>query len=87
MKYALKGTDEEWANALEEKGGADVVDGGTIQVKSTKAKNPNKRKAEKSSQDVMEDVLKNEKNMSSSSGRKKKDKKTRSKSKKSRKTM
>jgi len=86
MKYALKGTDEEWANALEEKGGVDALgDGGTVQIKSTKVKTPKKRKAENGGDDVMESVLKNEKNIAS--GRKKKDKKSKSKSKKSRKTM
>jgi len=83
MKYALKGTDEDWAKALEEKDD-DAAAGGTIQVKSTKAKTPKKRKAEKSSEGVMEDVLKNEKNMMSSS--KKKGKKVNSKTKKSRKS-
>mmetsp|Transcript_8003 Transcript_8003/g.13886 ORF Transcript_8003/g.13886 Transcript_8003/m.13886 type:complete len:1268 (-) Transcript_8003:130-3933(-) len=79
MRYALKGTDEEWANALKEKGSADGgASGGTIQVKSTKVKTPKKRKAG-SSEDVLESVLKNEKNLksSSSSGKKKSKKKGR----------
>ena len=84
MKYALKGTDEDWANAIKEK---DFISGdgssGTIQVKSSK-KTSNKRKA--GDQDVLESVLKNEKNMMSSStpGKKRDKKKTK---KQSRKTM
>jgi N-acetyltransferase 10 len=83
MKYALKGTDEEWANALKDK--KDLVeggDGGTIQIKSTKVKKtPKKRKAGEDDDDVMKSVMKNEKSMMSG---KKKDKKSK---KKSRKTM
>ena len=82
MRYALKGTDDEWANALKQKGNLEG-DGGTIQVKSTKVKNTKKRKAGEKSQDVIESILKNEKNIMSG---KKKDKKS-SKKKKSRKTM
>ncbi|KAL7537302.1 hypothetical protein ACHAXR_008347 [Thalassiosira sp. AJA248-18] len=77
MKYALKGTDEEWANALKDKASVGD-DGGTIQIKSTKK--VKKRKAG-DGDDVMESVLKNEKTMSSKKKSKKKDKK------KSRKTM
>jgi N-acetyltransferase 10 len=71
MKYALKGTDEEWASALKEKG--DSVDEGTIQIKSTKVKTPKKRKAD---DNVLESVMKNEKPMSG-----KKDKSSKKKSK------
>ena len=82
MRYALKGTDEEWANAIKEKGGVDGS-GATIQVKSTKVKK--KRKAGDGANDVMESVLKNEKNlMASKAGKKMDNKKTK---KKSRKTM
>ena len=84
MKYALKGTDEEWANALKDK--KDLVeggDGGTIQIKSTKVKKtPKKRKAGEEDDDVMKSVMKNEKSMMS--GKKKDKKKSK---KKSRKTM
>ena len=80
MRYALKGTDEEWANAI--KGG---VDSGTIQVKSTKVKK--KRKAGDERSEVMESVLKNEKNMMTlKAGKKMDNNKTKGK-KKSRKTM
>ena len=82
MRYALKGTDEEWANAIKEKGGVDGSSA-TIQVKSTKVKK--KRKAGDGANDVMESVLKNEKNlMASKAGKKMDNKKTK---KKSRKTM
>ena len=81
MRYALKGTDEEWANAI--KGGVDG-DSGTIQVKSTKVKK--KRKAGDERSEVMESVLKNEKNMIALKAGKKTDNKTKGK-KKSRKTM
>jgi N-acetyltransferase 10 len=85
MKYALKGTDEDWANAIKEKNfiSGDGSSGTTIQVKSSK-KTSNKRKA--GDQDVLESVLKNEKNMMSSStpGKKRDKKKTK---KQSRKTM
>jgi hypothetical protein len=85
MRYALKGTDEEWAKAINEKGGIDGESGGTIQIKSTKIKK--KRKAgEYGSDAVMESVLKNEKIMKdkSKAGKKMDNKKTK---KKSRKTM
>jgi len=78
MRYALKGTDDDWANAIKEKGGIED-DGGTIQVKSVKKK---KRKAG-DEKDLMESVMKNDKAMSS----KKKDKKSSKSKKKSRKTM
>jgi N-acetyltransferase 10 len=82
MRYALKGTDEEWANAIKERGGVDGS-GATIQVKSTKVKK--KRKVGDGANDVMESVLKNEKNlMASKAGKKMDNKKTK---KKSRKTM
>lgn len=82
MRYALKGTDEDWANAIKEKGGVDD-DSGTIQVKSTKVKKtPKKRRAGEGGNDVVDSVLKNEKNMMSG---KKKDKRSSSK-KKSRKS-
>ena len=80
MKYALKGTDKEWASALKDKGSVDG--GGSIQVMSTKVKKTPKKRKAGDGDDVMESVLKNEKNLSS----KKKDKKKASK-KKSRKTM
>jgi N-acetyltransferase 10 len=73
MKYALKGTDEEWANALKEKGGG--VNEGTIQIKSTKVKTPKKRKAD---DDVLESVMKNER--ASMSGKKSSKKKSKKKS-------
>jgi len=72
MKYALKGTDEEWATALKEKG--DGVDEGTIQIKSTQLKTPKKRKADG---DALESAMKNEKAMKSG----KKDKSSKKKSK------
>mmetsp|Transcript_12519 Transcript_12519/g.30581 ORF Transcript_12519/g.30581 Transcript_12519/m.30581 type:complete len:1281 (+) Transcript_12519:353-4195(+) len=86
MKYALKGTDEEWADALKDKKGGAGDDGGTIQIKSTKVKKtPKKRKGAGGDDDeVLESVLKNEKNMMSASGKKRDKKKTK---KKSRKTM
>jgi N-acetyltransferase 10 len=56
MKFALKGTDDEWAAALKDKGGH--VNEGTIQIKSTQVKTPNKRKA---NDDMLESVMKNEK--------------------------
>ena len=73
MKYALKGTDEEWANALKEKG--DGVNEGTIQIKSTKVKTPKKRKAD---DNVLESVMKNER--ASMSGKKSSKKKSKKKS-------
>ncbi|KAL3793559.1 hypothetical protein ACHAW5_002839 [Stephanodiscus triporus] len=76
MRYALKGTDEEWANAIKEKGGV-VDNSGTIQVKSTKVKK--KRKAGEDGNDVMESVLKNEKNLMASKAGKKMKKKSRKK--------
>ncbi|KAL7539118.1 hypothetical protein ACHAWF_006304 [Thalassiosira exigua] len=63
MKFALKGTDEEWAKALEgEDGGAVVKDGGTVQIKSTQMlkKSSQKRKAE-SAENVLDSVLKDDK--------------------------
>lgn len=62
MKYALKGTDEEWADALKDKGGVEDGGGSNIQVKRTKVKTPKKRKVG-DSEDILESVLKNEKNM------------------------
>ncbi|EED91398.1 predicted protein [Thalassiosira pseudonana CCMP1335] len=76
MKYALKGTDEEWATALKDKEG---VDGATVQIK---LKTPKKRKADGG--DVLESILKHEKE--AQSGKKEKGGKKKSK-KKSRKTM
>jgi len=73
MKYALKGSDEDWANALKEKGGG--VDEGTIQIKSTQVKTP-KRKAD---DDALESALKNEKALMS--GKKAKSSKKKSKRK------
>ena len=73
MKYALKGSDEDWANALKEKGGG--VDEGTIQIKSTKVKTP-KRKAD---DDALESAMKNEKALMS--GKKAKSSKKKSKRK------
>lgn len=75
MKYALKGTDEDWANAIKDKDFAGGDGGDTIQVKSSK-KASNKRKAgDNNHQDILESVLKNEKNMMSSTPGKKRDKK------------
>jgi len=81
MRYALKGTDKEWADALKDKDGVeDGGAGGNIQVKRTKVKTPSKRKAD--SEDIMENVMKNEKNIMS--GKKiKKDKNTKKKGRKS----
>ena len=86
MRYALKGTDEEWAKAINEKGGIDGENGGTIQIKSTKIKKKRKAGEDGSSDAVMESVLKNEKIMKdkSKAGKKMDNKKTK---KKSRKTM
>jgi len=76
MKYALKGTDEEWANALKEKGGVDGgIDSGTVQIKSKKVKTPKKRKAE-SREETVASVLKSEKKMKDKKKSKKKSRKT-----------
>lgn len=76
MRYALKGTDEEWANALKDKGSDGALDGeGTVQVKSSKK--IKKRKAGDDRKDVMDSVLKNEKSMSEKKGKKSKGKKSR----------
>ena len=78
MRYALKGTDEEWVNAIKERDGVDGS-GATIQVKSTKFKK--KRKVGDGANDVMESVSKNEKNlMASKAGKKMDNKKTKKKS-------
>ena len=72
LKYALKGTDEDWANAIKDKDFVGGDGGEIIQVKSSK-KASNKRKAgNTNSQDILDSVLKNEKNL----------KKTRDKNKK-----
>jgi N-acetyltransferase 10 len=86
LRYALKGTDEEWAKAINEKGGIDGEGGGTIQIKSTKIKKKRKAGEDGGSDAVIESVLKNEKIMKdkSKAGKKMDNKKTK---KKSRKTM
>jgi len=76
MKYALKGTDEEWANALKNK---DSVDGSTVQIKRTQEIRTPKRKADDSS--ALENILKSEKGASGGKNKKFKSKK------KSRKTI
>lgn len=86
MKYALKGTDEDWANAIKDKDfvGGDGSD--TIQVKSSKKASKKRKAADINSQDILDSVLKNEKNlMSSTPVKKTRDKKK--KMKNSRKTM
>lgn len=77
MKYALKGTDEEWADALKNK----EVDGSTVQIRRTEVVKTPKRKAEDSTS-VLESIMKSDKGASSGS----KGKKSKSK-KKSRKTI
>eukprot|EP00804_Cyclotella_cryptica_P007711 CCRYP_001339-RB/>CCRYP_001339-RB protein AED:0.03 eAED:0.03 QI:865/1/1/1/1/1/5/260/1094 len=78
MKYALRGTDEEWANALKNKD----VDSSTVQIRRTEAVNtPSKRKAEDSAS-ILESIMKSEKGASGGG----KGKKAKSK-KKSRKTI
>ncbi|KAL9186796.1 hypothetical protein ACHAXT_010516 [Thalassiosira profunda] len=79
MKYALKGTDEEWANALQDKEG--LEDGGTVQIKRTKVS-----KKRKGGDDALEAVLKNDKS-EKKKNRKKESRKKESRKKKSRKTM
>jgi N-acetyltransferase 10 len=76
MKYALKGTDEEWANALKNK---DEVDGSTVQIRRTQEVTP-KRKAENSAE-ILESIMKSDKGASGGKGKKSKSKK------KSRKTI
>ena len=86
MKYALKGTDEEWADALKDKEFADSTE--TVQIKSTKA-----LKKRKNDEDLMESILKDEKEMAGKKGKGGKSKsgtpsgKKKSSKKKSRKTM
>ena len=70
MKYALKGTDEEWANALKNK---DEVDGSTVQIKRTQEVTP-KRKAENSAE-ILESIMKSDKGASGGKGKKSKSKK------------
>lgn len=82
MKYALKGTDEEWANALKDKDGVEDG-GGTVQVKRTKVKTPAKKRKAGDSEDIMENVLKNEKNMMSGKKSKNKFQKSKQKGRKS----
>jgi hypothetical protein len=76
MKYALKGTDEEWANALKDKDG---VDGSTVQIRRTQEVKTPKRKADDAT--ALENILKSEKGASGGKGKKSKSKK------KSRKTI
>ena len=90
MRYALRGTDEEWAEALGGRGrGRDVVadGGGTVQVRTTaKAR---KRKAgsgdggEEDNDNTLSDVMKNDRKLSKKGGSasKKKSKKSKKKSK------
>lgn len=78
MKYALKGTDEEWADALKNKdfsGSGDMV-----QIKSTKQVSLSKKR--KSGEELMESILNDEKNRS---GKQDKGGKKKSSKKKSRK--
>jgi hypothetical protein len=78
MRYALKGTDEEWADALKNK----EVDGSTVQIRRTEVvKTPSKRKAEDSAS-ILESIMKSDKGASGGG----KGKKSKSK-KKSRKTI
>ena len=87
MRYALKGTDEEWAEALRGSGGKNVADeGGTVQVRTVaKAK---KRKAADNSDDndkMLSDIAKNDRKLNGGkkvgSASKKKSKKSKKKSK------
>lgn len=68
MKYALKGTDEEWANALKNKSD---VEGSTVQIKRTQEVRSAKRKADNAT--ALENAIKSDK----SSGKKSKKKKSR----------
>ena len=74
MKYALKGTDEDWANALKDKG--DVNDGSTVQIKHSKEVRT-KRKADDSAAHL-DKILKSENkgNSAKKSKSKKKSRKT-----------
>ena len=66
MKYALKGTDEEWANALKDKGD---VDGSTVQIKRTQEVRTPKRKADDST--ALENAIKSDKGKGKKSKKKK----------------
>ncbi len=79
MKYALKGTDEEWADALKKKDFSGS--GETVQIKSTKPVSMSKKR--KSGDELMESILKDEKIRS---GKKDKGGKKKSSRKKSRKS-
>ncbi|KAL3789126.1 hypothetical protein ACHAWO_012659 [Cyclotella atomus] len=68
MKYALKGTDEEWANALKNKSD---VEGSTVQIKRTQEVRSAKRKADNAT--ALENAIKSD----MSSGKKSKKKKSR----------
>ncbi|EJK56017.1 hypothetical protein THAOC_24170, partial [Thalassiosira oceanica] len=84
MRYALKGTDEEWAEALGGSGGRSVAEeGGTIQVRTVaKAK---KRKAADDADKALSDVTRNDRKLNGGkkggSASKKKSKKSKKKSK------
>lgn len=72
MKYALKGTDEDWANALKDKSD---VDGSTVQIKRTQNVRTPKRKADDPT--ALDKILKSEKdNNAKKSKSKKKSRKT-----------
>ena len=72
MKYALKGTDEDWANAIKDKSD---VDGSTVQIKRTQNVRTPKRKADDST--ALDKILKSEKdNNAKKSKSKKKSRKT-----------
>ena len=66
MKYALKGTDEEWANALKDKG---ELDGSTVQIKQTQVVKTPKRKADDSA--ALEHAIKSDKGKGKKSKKKK----------------
>ena len=66
MKYALKGTDEEWANALKNKDG---IDGSTVQIKRTQEVKTPKRKADDST--ALENAIKSDKGKGKKSKKKK----------------
>ena len=77
MKYALKGTDEDWANALKDKG--DVNDGSTVQIKHSKEVRT-KRKADDSAAHL-DKILKSE-NKGNNNGNSAKKSKSKKKSRK-----
>ena len=77
MQYAVRGTDDEWAKALEGKN----VDGGTVQIMSMQEKRPGKRRVNE--EDIQRE-MDGASTPKSSSKKQKKGKKSSSKKKKQR---